>query len=498
MRTLGFMRVAIAVWSLLLSVSCTVGGGGSTPTAGGGIGGTGITSGEITDFGSIEVNGTFYDISSASITADGQPASETALKLGMVVDVKFHLSGGKRVATSVLQEDVVEGEAVSTDLSVVSPDPLIANLTLLGQNVSIGEQTNFFDTGGALIDFAAFQAALPTPPNPPIAVEVSGHVIESGLVEATYIKVNTPPATTVVRGFVQNHLPLAVPPTFEIGTLVVRYGSANTSKMPPPPWDGLLVQVLGDSVLGGDLIAKKVEPKKVEADDGDLVEVEGFVTSVTPLPGNLIEFVIRDSIVRTTDSTVIEGCDLEDIDVGSKLEVDGTFDSGDDVLIANLIKCKDNVKLESNIASIDLATNSFTLDGLPGVTVIVTTKTKFQSQGPSKPNSLGDFAVGDQVRLQGRETSSGDVVIARRVQRRTNPPDVAILQGPVDSASDPDVTILNITVDTSDPFTFKDVDGSSISRAVFFGSVSMGTVVKLKGTLSAGVVDWEEAQLEDD
>lgn len=511
MTAFGLTRLILTLWALFLSAACTVGGGGGSPTAGGGIGGTGITSGEITDFGSIEVNGTFYDIGNAAITVDGQPANESALKLGMVVDVTFDLYGGKRTATRVVQEDVAEGAAVASDLSVASTSPLIANLTLLEQNVLIGEQTNFFDESGSPSDFTAFQAAISlATPASPIAIEVSGHVIESGLTEATYIKVNTPPATTVLRGIVKNHMPTAMPPTFQIGDLIIDYGSqpADISKMPDPAttsWNDLLVQVLGQSIgPAGELIAKKVEPKTVEADDGALVEIEGFVTAVTQrdAENNAVEFVIQDITVRITGSTVIENCEREDIDVGSKLEVDGTFDSGDDVLIANLITCKDNVKLESDIAApFDPMTNMFTLEGLPGVIVIVTSGTKFQSQDPLKPNDLNDLAAKDHVRVQGRETSGGNVVIVRRVQKRTSQPTRAILQGPVDSISGSNITILNVTVDTSDPFVFKDVDGSSISRTVFFGSLSPGTVVKLQGTLSPSApvtVDWEEAQLEDD
>ncbi len=503
MTTRGFTRFSATFWALLLSAACTVGGGGgSSPTAGGGIGGTGITSGEITDFGSIEVNGAFYKIGAAAIMVDGQPANESALKRGMVVDVTFDLYNGKRMATRVVQEDVAEGLAVASDLSVMSTSPLIANLTLLEQHVVIGEWTNFFDEIGSPSDFTAFQAAvnLATPANP-IAIEVSGHVIESGVVEATYIKVNTPPATTVLRGIVKNHIPTAVPPTFQIGDLVIDYGTqpADVSKMPAPPWDDLLVQVLGQSIgPAGELVAKKVETKKVEPRDGDLVEIEGFVTDVTQrdAQNNAIEFVIVDITVQITGSTIIEGCDLEDIDVGAKLEVDGTFDNG--TLVAKVIKCNNNVKLESDIAAINPATNSFTLDGLPGVTVIVSSETKFQSQGQPKPASLNDFMVGEHVRVQGREAAAGDVVIAKKVQRRNSQVTRAILQGPVDSASDPDVTILKVTADTSDPFVFKDLDDSSISRAVFFGSVTPGTVVKLQGTLAGGAVTWEEAQLEDD
>lgn len=501
------IRFLLPLCALLSTASCMVGGGGS-PTAGGGIGGTGapvagVASGEITEFGSIIVNGATYDISGATVTVDGAPGVQTALKLGMVVDVRFQLSGGRRVATSVVQEDVAEGQVLETDLVVESQAPLIAHLFVLKQKVLISEQTNFFDQEGRGSDFSALQDTLDAATGP-VVIEVSGHVVGSGMIDATYIKINTPPATTVLRGIVQDHMPATSQAgTFKIGDLVITYDKNTTiSKMPDPPWDGLLVQVLGDRIgSAGELVAKKVEPKKLEAKDGDLAEIEGFVTEVTrDAQGDVVEFVVEDTQVIVTDDTLFEGCEREDIDVGAKVEADGVFDevNGVLVLVANVVKCKDNVRLVSDIDSIDLSTGTITLKGLDGVTVLVTSDTKLQAQGPDKPDDLTDFNVGDPVRVFGREVSPGDTVLTRRIQKRSNPPSHVLLQGPVDAASDPNVTILNIIVDTSGPFVFRDVDETEISRAVFFGSVGQGTIVKLKGTLDGGgTVTWTEAQLED-
>ena len=55
--------------------------------AGGGIGGTGISSGPIDGFGSIFVNGIEFEIGSALIVVDGVDSAEADLRLGMVVRV---------------------------------------------------------------------------------------------------------------------------------------------------------------------------------------------------------------------------------------------------------------------------------------------------------------------------------------------------------------------------------------------------------------------------
>ena len=81
MKRVTLKNLLALIFITLLLTSC--GGGGSTIA---GIGGTGITtSGTITGFGSIFVNGVEYDLTGAGITVDGVPASDADLTLGMVL-----------------------------------------------------------------------------------------------------------------------------------------------------------------------------------------------------------------------------------------------------------------------------------------------------------------------------------------------------------------------------------------------------------------------------
>ena len=76
MNSYHFRRLLFALFSVFLLISCDSGGGGMT--AGGGIGGTGIiSSGTITAFGSIVVNGTEFDTSNAAIIVNGKERSVT-------------------------------------------------------------------------------------------------------------------------------------------------------------------------------------------------------------------------------------------------------------------------------------------------------------------------------------------------------------------------------------------------------------------------------------
>ena len=118
-----------ALFSVFLLISCGNGGGGMT--AGGGIGGTGvISSGTITAFGSIVVNGTEFDTSAAAIIVNGEEIGVgdeivlDNLDIGRVVTVEGtgNLDDISAVAVRVIYNDNVRGPVESIhDIDATSP-----------------------------------------------------------------------------------------------------------------------------------------------------------------------------------------------------------------------------------------------------------------------------------------------------------------------------------------------------------------------------------------
>ncbi len=487
MTILAIRNCCLLAWMAMALGSCALGGGGGggTLVAGGGIGGTGITSGTVTGFGSIEANGAVYDTSNASFTVDGQAgATQNDLKVGQVVTMKFTISGISRNATSVLYEDTVEGTVES-----VAGDNL--SLVVLGQTVQV-TNTTIIDNSIPGQDIANLVPLVDV-------VEVSGHVKADGVIVATFIEKKTLPIERELKGFVKNHNNVAQ--TFAIGMLTVDYSTADIGNMPDPSttWNDLVVEVKGNSLVGGVLTGTIVELEEHGIVEGDLVEVEDFVTTVLG-PG---DFLLGGNVrFQTTTSTIFSGGTLAEIDEGVKLEVDGVSVNG--VVIATKVSFRDSVKLESDVASVtvDLVadptgkTGTLTLEGLPGITVMTNSQTEFKGQG--NPTSLNDLAVGVHLRIRGRP-GTGNTVIASRVEGRSVST-VVILQGVVESAADPNLVILGVTADTSTipSDRFEDINDVSIGRAAFFNAATPGSLVKVKGTLNAGNVTWDqEAELED-
>ena len=200
------------------------------------------------------------------------------------------------------------------------------------------------------------------------------------------------------------------------------------------------------------------------------------------------DFFIGTTHVQTTASTEFRGGTIDEIVVGAKLSAEGRLANG--VLTAKHVKFHASVKLEGNIATIDLAAKTFTITGLPGVTVTVNSQTE-------GGNTLNSLLVGDHVRVRGR-AGDGNSVIATRLEQRSVSNDVD-LQGPVQGVADPNLTILGVTVDTSaiSNDNFKGLNDQPIVRAAFFNVVKDGTLIKVKGRLDVGVVTWREAELED-
>jgi hypothetical protein len=436
-------------------------GGGTSGTGGSGVTGT---FGTITAFGSVFVNGVEFSTSGATIVLDGNPATESNLRVGMVATVSGSRSGSSGSATRIEVDDAVKG--------LVEAKADAHHWKVMGQTVLIDDQTRFENN---------------VQPGVGEFAEVHGLVVADGTISGGFIeKKNAPFPAFEVKGFVKNQDHTAK--TFQIGALTVNYNGAIINDMPNPAgnaWNGLLVGAKGNTCattpVCGTLTATKVEPNGPQMQEADEFEIEGFVTSLTSTG----DFIVGNQRVVTTGSTRFEGGIASDIAVGVKLEVEGVLSGG--VLTASKVEFGDSIKIEADIDSV--GTSSLTLRGLPGVTVTVNSLTHFEG-GVSRLNNL---VAGDHVRIRGRASSS-NTVIATEVDRRSAETRVE-LQGPIQSITGASpsqiVTILGVAVDTTG-VVFEDVN-----RATFFSQAVVGTLVKARGSLSGSTVAWSEMELED-
>lgn len=130
--------------------------------------------------------------------------------------------------------------------------------------------------------------------------------------------------------------------------------------------------------------ATSVKLKTLGVSDSEDTEVEDFVTRIEG-PG---DFYLNNVHVRTDTGTAFEGGTINDILIGSHLEVSGPLRNG--ILTAASIEFEDEVELVANVESVTPAANSLTLLGLNGLTVTFDGRTDLSGQG--NPTAVGDLA----------------------------------------------------------------------------------------------------------
>lgn len=473
------LKMKVLGFACAILVACGGGGGGGGGVAGldpgGGIGGTGMSSsGTIDGFGSIFVNGVEYETDSASITKDGDAATEADLGLGMVVLVVGTVNddGVTGTAEQVIFDDEVEGpiSAVTT-----STDGDTKTLTVLGNTV-IAER------GKTVVDGATFDTLAIDD-----VVEASGYRDDTGQLLATRIEKKSVfvPGTTEVelKGTVEN----LTDTQFDIGDFSVDYSTADLSEVPNATLtEGMFVEVEG--TLEGTLITAS------EVEEEDSLEDNFGVDSEVSVEGVVTDFVDNSSFkvagVPVDASNAVfspQGITLEN---GMVVEAEGSWDGT--TLDADEIELRGgDIRMRAQVESVSTTEETITLQFFGGtVTVSVDNQTSYEDgTGQLETMRLADINPMDFVRVEALETDSG--LLATDVKRDELDDDR--LRAPVE-AIDPNVsiTLLGITYFTAGA-TFEE---GTLTEAQFYNLVQVGTVVQVDDDLVAdGFAD--EVDLED-
>jgi hypothetical protein len=218
--------------------------------------------GRITRFGSIFVNGVEYDISGAQIRINGQPASESALRIGQVVTVNGDVDADATVGAA---------REVSVSTAVVGPLAAVnlsgGTLVVLGQRIRLLPDTlldQALNLGGILGLV------------PGVAVQVSGFPNAAGDIVATRVDLALGGVSPRITGTVQALNPSKH--TFKINSQTVDYSAAG---LPEGFANGATVSVEGYiPLLQSVLRATSLEiVNGVGGAADDLGQVEGVITT---------------------------------------------------------------------------------------------------------------------------------------------------------------------------------------------------------------------------
>ncbi len=307
----------LTVVSFTLS-TCT---GTTTDLAGGGTSGTGISTGSISAFGSVEMCGVHFltdnSVSPGFITqktSHGMDHSSEMdrdlFRVGMVVTI--HHGANDNNAVRIEYRDNLQGPIAARNSGADN------TVTILGQTVVVDDAAVF-----ATLDLNAI-------------VGVSGFVDSAGRIRATYIERNSQShhhgGENEVKGFVS----VLSTSGFRLGPLPDGTGTTVEVSFSPAVGAGLAngeyVQVVttGLQQVPGVITAARIDklsPRTVFPENS-MVDLEGLVTASPSGSGNVISFAVEGKRVQMDGATQYVGGTAANIQPDVRLQVQGTENNG--------------------------------------------------------------------------------------------------------------------------------------------------------------------------
>lgn len=372
-----FKLSALASAFALTLTAC--GGGTSGEIVG--IGGSGYTStGTVTGFGSVYVNGIKYETDSTDFNVEGFSATQNELAIGMVVKVEGTVNddGLTGTATRIIFDDELQGPVLNLTQDATNPD--IKTFSILGVDVKVDRRRTEFD------DNDAQGFSFDTLAND-IKLEVSGFFDATGTLNATYIDRDDDLDEIKIQGAITN----LTATTFVINGQTVDFSTAQWDDNLTPV-EGLWVKVEG-TIDTEVLIASEIEEVYDDSyDENTEIDIEGFISDFVSNSNFKVNGINVDaSNVSLSSSYITLGNNVW-------IEVEGTY--------ANNILIADEIELRDGEIEVDAVIDQVNTDGsfsitIGGQSIVVQTgyETKFDFEDGSSQLSSGQFVEIDGYQI---------------------------------------------------------------------------------------------------
>jgi len=317
------VRLLVGVLLLVLaSFTFSTCGGTGIDLAGGGVSGTGVSTGSIASFGSVEICGVHYltDNNTIKMSHGMNHSSEMdhiLYHVGMVVTIHHGLNDNN--ALEIEYQDNLQGPIAAKNSGAEN------TVTILGQTVVVSD--------------AGLFASL----NLSDIVEVSGFVDSAGRIRATYIEQKSEAFhhgdEIEVKGFVSglssSGFRLGPLPGGTVTTVTVSFAPAVGAGLA----DGMYVQVVttDPQPVSGVITATRIDklsPRTVFPEKA-IVDLEGLVTAPPSGSGNVLSFAVEGKRVQMDDATQYVGGTAANLQPDVRMQVQGTENHG--VLFAGKI-----------------------------------------------------------------------------------------------------------------------------------------------------------------
>lgn len=421
------------------------------------------TTGVITGFGSVFVNGVEYETDAASVsTDDDDNASETDLQLGMVVTLNGEINddGKTGKANSIHYDEQLKGPLSSIDLAANS-------LVILEQTVVFDELTS--------LDNVVIAELVPGD-----FLEISGFFNLDGQLYATRIEKEDGESQVKVQGEIA--LLDTSSETFMLGELLIDYSVAEFVNFNKDDLaDGQMVRVKGDvsaiveNVFQINQIKQKVEDEQHE--DGDRRHLEGIITVFD----SSTSFVVNGIHVITDENTEFEYGSPDSLALNVRVKLKGHYNNEGDLLAEEIrIHQRTNLKIEGQVQAIDVDASTITVLDVV-FEVNEHTKMKDDSDSHDRFFNLADLSVGDTVEVKGFIDSNGHNIATKLTRDNEDAGGEIELKGTVSAIENFSFIVVEVMVQTDINTDFEGLHGDHLSQQAFFEQLQDGMLVEVKG-----------------
>ncbi|HFE38273.1 MAG TPA: hypothetical protein ENK06_07650 [Gammaproteobacteria bacterium] len=391
------------------------------------------TTGVITGFGSVFVNGVEYETDNARFVVDGVEGGEGLLKLGMLVS----LSGttkedGTGTAVSITFNDDVEGVVINNEVDAAG----IGTLNIMGLTVEVDEDTVFDSSVDGILSVVDV-----VPGN---IVEVSGHSSGDGNVLATRLEVKSVAQEAgkemEVKGYISKLDEQAM--TFTLGSMVIDFSNAELKleKGAGALNDGLFVEVKTVSGIEGEmLIASKIEleaggKKSLAQGSSEETELEGVINRVL----GTTEIEVNGHRVLLSDTTRYVHGTAELVAAGMKLKVKGDVNEAGELVAQKVVfKPSGDVKVAGKVDALDVAANTLSIFGI-SFTLNNSTMVKDDRDHDALANGeenikykfgVDDLAKGDWIKAKAYTNKEGGLTLTKMARKTYEAGKLEALEG---------------------------------------------------------------------
>ena len=477
--------------AIVLCVSLSIGGCYSTGTdlldetspggSGGGIGGSGVISysvGTLTGFGSVLINGSRFDTTTADFLVNGQPAVQNQLRVGMQL-------------TAQVDFDTAAADQVDYTAALIGPidsaPDVSGRFQVLSRTIVIG--------AGTVLD-----SLISTDLVPGRAIEISGVTDANGDLIASYIRpaVNSElQVAGTVSSVGDNQQRITVR---NINITLEQADVSSLNGTPLAPGTAVIVTAMANqyNASTNTLTASSVAPGISIAQTEDArIELTGFVQTFD----SVSSFSVDGLQVTTSTATQYEAVDGLVLDasavfINSLIEVEGRFLSTGAVEAERIVVLPvENTELVGRLEAIDSGAKTVMILGVP---VQATTVTRFSGDNDGTMN-FEALRVGDYAEIDAAFTSTG--LLATKIEI-DEADDEASLEGPVTQivVDQRRIEIAGVSIVFNDETEFEVDQGETeqeVDELTFINALSVGIIVKAKWkTFTSVEIPVDELEIE--